>query len=60
MYNFEFGSRTAKGGFTNEKTICKKFNNWRKDNEAMVWLEIMVIILKKQRMSIRKRGLTKK
>jgi hypothetical protein len=41
MYNFEFGSRTAKGGFANEKEICKKFNNWKKDKEAQVWLKIM-------------------
>ncbi len=41
MYNFEFGSRTAKGGFANEKAICKKFNNWREDEDAKLWLKIM-------------------
>ncbi len=41
MYNFEFGSKTAKGGFANEKAICKKFNNWKEDKEARLWLKIM-------------------
>jgi len=41
MYNFEFGSRTAKGGFANEKAIRDKFNNWREDEEAKLWLQIM-------------------
>ncbi|MEW6409081.1 MAG: type II restriction endonuclease [Nitrospirota bacterium] len=41
MATFELGSDTAKGGFVNEKTICKKFNNWKKDNEAKQWLQIM-------------------
>ncbi len=40
-YNFEFGSRTAKGGFANEKVICDKFNNWKEDREAKIWLQIM-------------------
>lgn len=35
------GSETAKGGFTNEKTIAKKFRNWKKDKEAQKWLTIM-------------------
>lgn len=37
----ELGSKTAKGGFANEKNICKKFNSWQHDNEAKEWLEIM-------------------
>ena len=41
MYTFEFGSRTAKGGFANEKAVCEKFNNWRRDKEAKLWLKIM-------------------
>lgn len=41
MYDFEFGSRTAKGGFANEREICRKFNNWRKDKDAQLWLKIM-------------------
>lgn len=41
MTTFEIGSTTAKGGFANEKEICKKFNNWRKDTEAQIWLKIM-------------------
>jgi hypothetical protein len=41
MYDFEFGSRTAKGGFANEKAICNKFNNWKEDEEAKLWLKIM-------------------
>lgn len=41
MTTFEIGSATAKGGFANEREICKKFNNWKKDNEAQAWLRIM-------------------
>lgn len=41
MSNFEIGSATAKGGFANEKEICRKFNNWKKDVEAQMWLKIM-------------------
>ena len=35
------GSETAKGGFSNEKTIAKKFDKWEKDKEAQKWLKIM-------------------
>jgi hypothetical protein len=41
MYNFQFGSRTARGGFANERNICEKFNNWKRDREAQLWLKIM-------------------
>ena len=41
MRDFELGSKTAKGGFANEKAICNKFNNWKTDREAQSWLEIM-------------------
>ncbi|ODS40123.1 hypothetical protein BEH94_02205 [Candidatus Altiarchaeales archaeon WOR_SM1_SCG] len=41
MNKTEIGSETAKGGFANEKDICKKFNKWKKDKEAQSWLEIM-------------------
>ncbi|MDW8094027.1 MAG: hypothetical protein RMI63_03255 [Caldimicrobium sp.] len=41
MSTFEIGSATAKGGFANEKEICKKFNSWEKDTEAQIWLKIM-------------------
>ena len=41
MYDFSFGSRTAKGGFANEKAICDKFNNWKEDEDAKLWLKIM-------------------
>lgn len=41
MYDFEFGSRTAKGGFANERAICEKFNNWEEDEDAKLWLKIM-------------------
>lgn len=37
----EFGSKTAKGGFANERNICKKFNSWLQDSEAQEWLKIM-------------------
>lgn len=35
------GSQTAKGGFKNEQDICNKFNNWKTDNDAQRWLNIM-------------------
>ncbi|MFN3466724.1 MAG: type II restriction endonuclease [Candidatus Brocadiales bacterium] len=41
MTTFEVGSTTAKGGFANERAICQKFNNWRSDTEAQLWLKIM-------------------
>ena len=41
MYDFELGSRTAKGGFANEKAVCEKFNNWKNDEDAKLWLKIM-------------------
>jgi len=41
MDKTELGSKTAKGGFANEKAICKKFNAWEKDIEAQEWLKIM-------------------
>lgn len=41
MNKFELGSGTAKGGFANEKDICTKFDNWKKDDEAQIWLKIM-------------------
>lgn len=40
-YDFEFGSSTAKGGFYNEKLVAKKFNNWKQDKEARIWLKIL-------------------
>ncbi|PIU66428.1 MAG: type II restriction endonuclease [Armatimonadetes bacterium CG07_land_8_20_14_0_80_40_9] len=41
MDRTKLGSKTAKGGFANEKAICKKFNAWEKDIEAQEWLKIM-------------------
>ena len=35
------GSLTAKEGFKNEKTVCEKFNQWKKDKDAQQWLVIM-------------------
>lgn len=35
------GSQTAKKGFKNEKDIAQKFNNWRNDEDARLWLRIM-------------------
>jgi hypothetical protein len=35
------GSTTAKGGFKNEHFIVEKFNNWKTDTDAKVWLKIM-------------------
>lgn len=37
----ERGSLTAKHGFQNEKEVADKFNNWRFDEEAQKWLQIM-------------------
>ena len=37
----QLGSETAKGGFANEKDICNKFNDWKNDTEANIWLKIM-------------------
>ena len=47
MNKTELGSKTAKGGFANEKAICKKFNGWKKDKEAQEWLKIMGYDIKK-------------
>lgn len=45
MNNFtrkqEIGSRTAKGGFENEKDITSKFNNYINDEQAQQWLNLM-------------------
>jgi hypothetical protein len=35
------GSETAREGFRNETRIAEKFNNWRTDPEAKVWLAAM-------------------
>jgi hypothetical protein len=37
----ERGSATAKGGYANENEIAAKFNNWRVDPEAAVWLRVL-------------------
>jgi hypothetical protein len=37
----ELGSQTAKNGFKNETEIAAKFNNWKTDEEARVWLGFM-------------------
>ena len=37
----KLGSVTAKGGFRNEDDIVAKFNNWKNDEDAQKWLEIM-------------------
>ncbi len=47
MNKSELGSMTAKGGFANEEAICKKFNLWKKDREAQLWLKIMGYDVKK-------------
>jgi hypothetical protein len=39
--NSSHGSQIAKNGFQNEEDIIKKFNNWKSDNEAPLWLKIM-------------------
>lgn len=35
------GSKTAKDGFKNEYSVANKFNNWKSDDEAKLWLDIM-------------------
>lgn len=35
------GSKTAKGGFRNEKDVINKFNKWQTDKVAQEWLEEM-------------------
>lgn len=35
------GSQTAKNGFKNEDEIAAKFNNWKADDEAKIWLGFM-------------------
>lgn len=47
MNKKELGSKTAKGGFNNEKSICKKFNSWKTDKDAQTWLKIMGYDIKK-------------
>ena len=42
----KWGSETAKGGFSNERDIAKKFNSWETDAEAKKWLKIMGYDLK--------------
>lgn len=37
----ELGSQTAKNGFKNETEIQEKFNNWKTDEDARVWLAAM-------------------
>ena len=41
MTKSQIGSLTAKGGFLNEADICQKIINYKNDNEAKQWLEIM-------------------
>ena len=37
----KLGSRTAKGGFRNEKAVIRNFNNWKKEKIAQKWLGAM-------------------
>jgi hypothetical protein len=37
----ELGSQTAKNGFKNETEIAAKFNNWRTDTDAQIWIVSM-------------------
>jgi hypothetical protein len=37
----ELGSQTARNGFKNEDEIRDKFNNWKADDDARVWLGVM-------------------
>lgn len=40
-YLIKLGSQTAKGGFRNEDDIVRKFNDWKSDEDAQKWLDIM-------------------
>lgn len=40
-YRQEVGSYTAKGGFENEADIVLKFEHYKNDSEAQIWLKIM-------------------
>lgn len=40
-YKQTIGSYTAKGGFKNEIDIVLKFNNYKNDKDAKLWLQIM-------------------
>lgn len=42
----EIASKTAKGGFDNEKEVAEKFTNWRNDKDAQQWLKTMMYDLK--------------
>lgn len=35
------GSKTAKGGFNNEKDVIERFNKWQSDSVAQEWLNAM-------------------
>lgn len=37
----QIGSKTAKGGFTNEYEVAEKFENFLMDKQAQIWLEYM-------------------
>lgn len=37
----KLGSKTAKGGFKNEKDVIKKFNHWKDDETSRQWLKAM-------------------
>ena len=37
----KLGSKTAKGGFHNEKDVINRFNNWTSDAVAKRWLKAM-------------------
>ncbi|MFH1611906.1 MAG: type II restriction endonuclease [bacterium] len=37
----KLGSKTAKGGFKNEKDVVNRFNRWQKDAVAQDWLKAM-------------------
>ena len=40
-YLAEKGSKIAKDGFKNEKDVANKFNNWKNEKEAKIWLVTM-------------------
>ncbi|MEK7640917.1 MAG: type II restriction endonuclease [Patescibacteria group bacterium] len=37
----KLGSKTARGGFKNERDVIKRFNNWKNDPVAREWLKAM-------------------
>ena len=40
-HSVQKGSLIAKSGFRTEHLVCSKFDNWKKDKDVVIWLDIM-------------------